>query len=389
MTRRMQQNCPWLHMHLLWMLLSQLVLPASSMSASLQVVQDVTPAQRLAQSPVQIPARAALPLHLQDDFRTEITLRGAVLHSSPFAIVERDPTTGDLSARGLQIDLLERLPVFAARDNVSLKFELQPFQYSPDHTYSKALDWIANDCRCDTNTTSSNSTYDNDCHCNSFDLVIADYWSTAERYLRVDFTPPWLSNAISAMKYKPDPISNNNNNQVDIDKQDITTLTEASQVNATVCVLKGTHSSKVVMDKFPAPNYLQCHTDEECFQHLQYGRCVLFSRDELFLQAKEFEDPNFVVTRERFNTQYVVWPMTYDLPPVVSYLLKRWIIQAVGNTTMDQLYYKYFEKELCPIGTAGENCGLYCDPSHGASDSHGACICVSTKWTGGKCYLIL
>lgn len=324
----------------------------------------------------------ALPPHLQDGFQSEITLRGAVLHSSPFAIVEEDPLTGKLTARGLQIDLLERLSIFAAQDDIRLNFELHPFQYSPEYTYGTALAWIANDCNA---TTTSTHGYG----CNFFDLIVADYWSTAERYQRVDFTSPWLSNAISAMKYVSgagDDDHLNKDNDINYRKCTVTTLTEASLSRSDVCVLEGTHSSRVVMNKFHhGPIYYECETDDECFQRLRDGDCCLFSRDELFLKAKEFEEPRYEVTRERFNTQYVVWPMRYDLPPAVAFLLNRWMIKAVGNTTMDQLFYKYFEKEVCPIGTAGKGCTMPCDPDHGASNIHGNCICESIKWTGDDC----
>ncbi|CAB9531047.1 unknown protein [Seminavis robusta] len=47
---------------------------------------------------------------------------------------------------------------------------------------------------------------------------------------------------------------------------------------------------------------------------------------------------------------------------------------------------EYFQKDqYCPVGTAGKNCDLPCDPNHGASDASGACLCQSTKWTGDDC----
>jgi Bacterial extracellular solute-binding proteins, family 3 len=329
-------------------------------------------------------ASTPLPLHLAQGFRPNITLRGAVLHSHPFAIVEENEETGALSARGLQMDLLQRLAMFAAEDGVSLHFDLEPWQYSPQHTYSTAVDLIASDCPLrlnQTNTSSIISHYG----CNSFDIIIADLWRTPERFLRVDMTPAWLVNAISAMKYVGPTHERRLLGTGQHNKQHITTLTEASKAQATVCVLKDTHSSRVVMDKFPEGIYYQCQTDDECFDHLQDGSCVLFSRDELFLKAKEFEQPGlFQTTRERFNAQYVVWPLRWDLDPTVSYLVKRWITRAVSNNTMDELYHKYFEAETCPIGTAGEQCEKPCDPVHGTSDSRGHCLCESTRFTGGK-----
>ena len=64
--------------------------------------------------------------------------------------------------------------------------------------------------------------------------------------------------------------------------------------------------------------------------------------------------------------------------------MKKYGQRAVDETVMDTLYHDYFAKKVCPIGTAGENCDLPCDPDHGYSDRRsGQCICESTKWTGG------
>ena len=404
---RSAHESPFLHVSqlLLVLLLRVLVVHANTSNSSNAVVYSTASAEVTATSSS---LSSIVPLHLQADFVPRIHLRAAVLHSSPFAIVE-EQEDGSLTARGLQMDLLEKLKAFALQDQMELTVELTPFQYSSNMTYSKALDFIASDCDDDVYV---NSTH----NCSSFDLIIADYFSTPERLVRVDFSPPWLTNAISAMKYVPlesdekdhdqDHASTTNATYTSTStsktkgdtttkhhdsetttgrREDITTLTEASQDAHTVCVLKGTHSSKVVIDKFQEPMYLQCHTDQQCLEHLKYGRCALFARDELVLRNIEFHNHEYVVTRERFNTQYVVWPMPYHLPPLVSYLLKRWIVKAIQNTTMDSLYYKYFERELCPIGTAGEDCQLPCHPEHGQSDMHGKCICDSTKWTGEDC----
>ena len=51
---------------------------------------------------------------VQTGFRTEIKLRVTVLHSNPFAIVEHNEETGEITTGGLQIDLLERFIEYAA-----------------------------------------------------------------------------------------------------------------------------------------------------------------------------------------------------------------------------------------------------------------------------------
>ena len=124
-----------------------------------------------------------------------------------------------------------------------------------------------------------------------------------DRYTKADMTPPWLSNAISAMKFVGARDEDEDVGTLGLHNDDITTLTEASQAQATVCVLKDTHTSRVIIDTFPGAMYLQCDKDEDCFKHLRYRRCVLFAHDELFLIHKDNEDPDYEVTRERFNTQ--------------------------------------------------------------------------------------
>jgi len=58
---------------------------------------------------------------------------------------------------------------------------------------------------------------------------------------------------------------------------------------------------------------------------------------------------------------------------------------AAANATLDELFFKYFQKNVCPLGTAGVNCELPCHPVHGTANAEGLCICESTKWTGNDC----
>ena len=139
--------------------------------------------------------------------------------------------------------------------------------------------------------------------------------------------------------------------------------------------------------------------------------------DELILRSIQVNDPSLEVTREQFNTQYLVWPIREDLDPTTLRLLKKWMYAAISNATNDELYFQYckhrtskllftglfypilicryhlfaftfllvpkVQKTRCPVGTAGENCELPCDPEHGAANVAGICVCESSKWIGG------
>lgn len=278
------------------------------------------------------------------------------------AYVEENGTNGT-SFSGFQIDLLERLQTFAAEDGVNLQVDLE----QGPQDYADAFDLIANDC--------NTSSYSED-DCQRYDMIIGDYYVSADRYMRADFSPAWLRTTVATMKYI--------HKEEGID--DFTTLSQAEAAKATVCVPQGSYLARVVQDKFPNNLYRHCDpAAEECIDWLKNGKCALFAEDELVLHHMASNDVSLEVTGESFNTQYVVWPFREDLARPVSKLMKKWMYRAVESATLDELYFQYFKQALCPIGTAGENCELPCDPDHGAPDKMGVCICKSSKWTGYDC----
>ena len=81
--------------------------------------------------------------------------------------------------------------------------------------------------------------------------------------------------------------------------------------------------------------------------------------------------------------------MPYSLDPNVRHLIKRWIRIAVESYVVDALYTKYYEPKICPLGYAGENCTMPCNPQYGRSDRLGVCICDSTKYRGSDCSTVV
>ena len=89
----------------------------------------------------------------QSDIPSEIRLTAGLLHSPPFAFIEyeelgmdmlpgADTASGKPMFRGFTVDLLERLKVFASKDQVDLQVDLHP---APEF-YSDAFDMVASDC---------------------------------------------------------------------------------------------------------------------------------------------------------------------------------------------------------------------------------------------------
>jgi len=153
----------------------------------------------------------------------------------PFAIVESDQSTGDESYGGFQIDLLERLQMFAAEDNVTLNVDLSP---APSQ-YEDAFDLVANDCADLVEDTKS---------CDAFDMLAGDFYGTKERSMRAILTPAWLRSAVATVQYL-DKTPNS---------PSITTLAEAAQAQLPVCILDGAFYSKAVISRHPLVEFVTC-----------------------------------------------------------------------------------------------------------------------------------
>lgn len=297
-------------------------------------------------------------------FPEEIIIRAGVLHAIPYAMVQ-EQADGTISYQGFQIDLLQRLEAFAlTMDKVNLTFDLSP---SPNK-YSYALDLIANDC----NTTEKPYPLED---CQKFDMIVGDYYVNPERSLRIEFTPQWLRTTVSALKL--------NNNEK---PSQITSLTQAEKAGAKVCLVEGAAVVvNAVQQTFPDVVVHPCTNQNECIQVLKAGDCALYPDDELQLVYRALQDSEITVTREQFKTQYNTWIMSYNLSEVVRRGMKRWLYAAIQNATVDELYAKYFEAEICTFGLAGPNCTDYCHPDHGRANREGTCVCDTLKWRGSDC----
>ena len=294
-------------------------------------------------------------------FPRDLTLRAQVVHAPPFAIAHVHPN-GITTFSGLQVELMEALKVFTAKDNVNLAFNLEQ---SPP-TYAGALDFIANDC----NTTSNPKPAEN---CEKSDLVVRDYWPNGDRWYQVDFTPSWLKTTFTSMKY------------LEKEGSDFTTFAQVVKANAKVCTIGNSSLPAAVLDKNPKLDLHLCVDQAHCIQDLKAEKCVLYTDDELQLRFHGAKDATVEITNEKFNSQNIVWPLRRSLDFRTSFLLKKWLYQAVSVGLMDTLFSKYFDVELCPIGWSGPNCDQHCDPNHGSSDRRHVCVCESTRWTGDDC----
>lgn len=335
-------------------------------------------------------------------YPSPIHLRAGVFHVPPYIFVEEfsEEDGSVLSVSGFCRDMWERLQIFAwEMDNITLDYE---FKLAPN-TYDGALDLVANDCQLGSNNTTRD--------CEAFDVIAVDYYYTAERAMRVDYSPVWLHGAISAVKYVPSSatVSTAEDNvlstyvdvQIDADGDatattpaaatansgsDFITMSQASREGYPVCLVGGTSIVPIAQTKFPGINYLMCVDQQACIDQLKRGDCRLYIDDRLQLRYRAVADSTLVVSSETFNPQYITWVFNeHTMAPLVTRLLKKWLVAAHQNGTLGELYERYFEKQPCPPGRAGPNCDLPCNEQHGQADLHGTCVCNSPKWSGVDC----
>ena len=132
-----------------------------------------------------------------------ITLRTGIILAPPFAMETEE---GPGNYYGYEIDLLSEIQNVAEQDGYHLTFDLE---LSPQR-YTDAFDLVANDC----NTTVNPNPLE---ECQRFDLIVGDYFRTADRSVRVDLSPTILHTAISSINTIKD---------ADQKKYDVPTLTQ-------------------------------------------------------------------------------------------------------------------------------------------------------------------
>ena len=294
----------------------------------------------------------------------QLTFRVGLLHAPPFAIIEEDKSEvlGGYKFDGFSPDLLRAMVGYARIDNVVLNIEMS---LSPPQ-YTTAFDLVANDCL---------ELRYNEANCTQFDILGANFYGTPSRSVRAGLSPPLLRSTISTVKY--------------IDKspnsKDYTTFAEVEEDGATVCIKEGTFYANLVKTLYPRATYHMCPDVDSCLDALKTEQCVLSADDELQIRYRVARDPTLDITRESFNTQYIVWAIRHDLPTSHVQLFEKWMWAANMNRTNEILYSQYFQKALCPVGTAGESCELPCDPNFGEANARGECVCISSKYTGDDC----
>jgi ABC-type amino acid transport substrate-binding protein len=179
-------------------------------------------------------------------------------------------------------DLLVRLSELALEDDVLLTFDMTNAISTPAQ-YATALDLIANDC-VPTNLTGPG--------CDTYDIIIGDYYVNNDRALRVQFTPAWLHTRITGVRGEDGKYDS---------------FTAANEAGGKVCVPQGTLLPDLLKQKYPNVDRVLCPSPAFCVDSTKTGDCDLYADDELLLRYRASQDATLVLSSEGFGTQYISW----------------------------------------------------------------------------------
>jgi ABC-type amino acid transport substrate-binding protein len=165
-------------------------------------------------------------------------------------------------------------------DDVLLTFDISNAIKTPAQ-YASALDLIANDCV----TT-------NETDCDTYDIIVGDYYVSADRALRIQFTPAWLHTRITGVRGEDGKYDS---------------FTAANDARGKVCVPQGTLLPDLIEQKYPNVDRVLCATPPFCIDSTKTGDCDLYADDELLLRYRASQDDTLVLSNEGFGTQYISW----------------------------------------------------------------------------------
>jgi len=298
------------------------------------------------------------------DIESIVTLRIGVAASPPLTIQREDGSLG-----GYQMDMLMAVKDIAEQEGVELVLDIEDL--SDTYASGMAFDLVAGDC---------NETFKgNKSDCGRFDMMLTPVFSSDKRFVKADLTPPFMQGFVTGVRFSEAP------------PPEIATFADLQRANGTCCAPASSLMFRTIRETYPGLTMLECNKQATannstgCLDFLKAGKCALLGDFVGTLKYQAISDPTLMVLQEALRKGYVIWPMSYELSPRVRALVKKWVYKAVTMGVADDLYTKYYEPKICPLGLAGENCTDYCDSRHGKSDRLGRCTCASTRYIGADC----
>ena len=158
-----------------------------------------------------------------------------------------------------------------------------------------------------------------------YDMILADYYHTAERSVIATFTPSVLSTYLSSFK-APGGMYNS--------------FAEANAAGGSTCLWVGTATYDTVGPD--AASIVDCSDMADCLTKLEAGDCDLFVED--IRNTKLATQGTSIVCTEEIigDTFFFANPMASNLEPNMMVLLSKWYLDAGAAGKFDELEATYF-----------------------------------------------
>ena len=294
--------------------------------------------QQNASDPSSNSTNTSLPVPTTVPDYTNVTLRVAVVSEPPMVMDAEDGS----GLTGFQLDLLKSIREIANRtDGVQLNLEIHDMRsaYRP----AVAFDLVASNCH------SNSSKIKNKTDCDRFDLLLSPVFATPDRFERADLTPPFQQGYLTAVRYSEAPL----------DQQYFTFADLERAENGTICGNANSLIVKTIIKLYPGLQVFGCKGAVPgpggCIDPLKAGNCSLQVGFFNTLTYATLLDPSLILIQEALRKGYNIWSMPYALDETVRSMVKKWMYAAVNEGVADDLFTKYYEATLCPLGWAGHD----------------------------------
>lgn len=256
-------------------------------------------------------------------FPSAITINAGVIESSPLlAVCETD---GETSYRGFQIDFLELLKEAALEDGVELTVVIANETLNnldPEFSYTGTLAALQPDTCSD---------YAGGCE----DMILGDFFNTAERALKATFTLSWLGTFIGVATLSDEAQSGAD------------AVTAAIQAGSPICAWAGTLHYDLALAE-GATNLVGCDSVRGCLDAVAAGDCVILVEDVMLLELNN-NNPNIRILDdgpalgEDYSATGNTWPFQHGLEPAAVQGMYKWFYSITKSGKSDTLEAKLYE----------------------------------------------
>jgi ABC-type amino acid transport substrate-binding protein len=237
-------------------------------------------------------------------FSDMITIPTGIFYSAPYSNMD--------GTRGLYTALLDKVVDAAAADNITMTFNTSQSATLPS-TYNGALELISSACMGPS--------------CETFDMIVANYFITPERTPLVTFTPSIGTTTVGTVMMEGGPYMN---------------MAELQDNDGNYCITESTAEYDEITPMYPE-GIVGCSDEDDCYMKLMDGDCDLFVSDILLARYRASMNSMLRITDDNLAPpQFIAWPLKSSLEPEIYVLMNKYLYMFDMDGTLAALDEEFF-----------------------------------------------